>query len=400
MNHTLTFVETPEAAPPQVFEGKYFMNYISYGKQYIEDDDIAAVTEVLKSGYLTTGPKIAEFEADLAKTVGAKYSVAVSSGTAALHIAALALELSPGDEVITTPLTFAASANCVIYSGATPVFADIDPETMLIDINSFKQKITPKTKAVIPVHYGGELCDMESISGIAEENNLSIIQDCAHSIGGLINGKAQGEFFGQQIWSFHPVKTVTTGEGGAVTTNDPEIYKKLLSLRTHGITRDAAQFVNGSEGGWYYEMLDLGFNYRLTDFQCALGISQLKKLGRFAKRRGEIVERYNAAFEKLPLMIQKTPEWSAPVRHLYTIRVSEKSIRKRVFDDLTSKNIGVNVHYLPVYFMPYYQKLGYKRGLCPNAEDTYERIISLPLHPGLSDEQVEYVIDSVYKSMV
>lgn len=375
------------------------MNYIPYGTQVIEEDDIAAVVETLKSGYLTTGPKVREFEEKLTEITGAKYAVAVSSGTSALHIATLALDLKEGDEVITSPITFAASANCILYCGAKPVFADIDPETMLIDIEEIKRKITPKTKAIIPVHYGGELCDMDKLSEIAQEYNLSIIQDCAHSLGGKVHGKHQGSYSGQQIWSFHPVKTITTGEGGAVTTNNEDIYKILIRLRTHGITRDINQLEDKNQGGWYYEMIDLGFNYRITDIQCALGMTQLAKLERFANRRAQIVSRYNEAFKDMPLTVQKTPKWSEPVRHLYTIRVNDKCNRRTVFEKLTSKNIGVNVHYIPVYLMPYYQKLGYKQGLCPNAEDSYERMITLPLHPSLTDGQVEYIIKSVEESL-
>jgi UDP-4-amino-4,6-dideoxy-N-acetyl-beta-L-altrosamine transaminase len=372
------------------------MNYIPYGTQLIEDDDIAAVVEALKSGYLTTGPKVAEFEAALAETVGAKYAVAVANGTAALHIATLTADVSAGDEVITSPLTFAASANCALYCGAKPVFADINPETMLIDIDDIKRKITPQTKAIIPVHFSGELCDMEAIIQIANAHNLAIIQDCAHSLGSrFADGKKQGEYSGQQIWSFHPVKTITTGEGGAVTTNDEKLYKTLLRLRAHGITRDSSQFVNENEGDWYYEMSDLGFNYRITDVQCALGISQLAKLERFAKRRSEIVARYNEAFARLTLTVQASPDCSNAVRHLYTIRLQDKARRREVFDRLRSANIGVNVHYIPVYLLPYYQNLGYKRGLCPNAENSYERLITLPLHPLMTDEQVEYVIEAV-----
>jgi UDP-4-amino-4,6-dideoxy-N-acetyl-beta-L-altrosamine transaminase len=375
------------------------MDFINYGVQHIDDDDIAAVVETLKSGYLTTGPKVAELEKVLAETVGAKYAAAVSNGTAALHIAAMTLNLQPNDEVITTPITFAASANCILYCGAKPVFADIKTDSMLIDTEDIKRKITPKTRAVIPVHYGGELCDMDALVKLAEEYNLSLIQDCAHSLGGFVCGKPQGAYPGTQTWSFHPVKTITTGEGGAVTTNDEEIYKALLRLRTHGITRNSAQYVNYDEGGWYYEMLDLGFNYRITDIQCALGITQLGKLKRFAERRAAITDRYNEAFVNAPLTVQKSPEWSTPVRHLYTIRLRDKSKRREVFDKLREKNIGVNVHYIPVYLHPYYQKLGYGRGLCPNAEDAYERMITLPLHPSLSDEQVEYVIKAVLNAI-
>jgi UDP-4-amino-4,6-dideoxy-N-acetyl-beta-L-altrosamine transaminase len=370
------------------------MDYISYGRQCIEEDDIAAVVAVLRSDFLTCGPKVAEFERDLAAAVGSRYAVAVSSGAAALHISALAMGIGAGDEVITTPLTFAASANCILYCGATPVFADIDSETMLLDLNEVRKKITPKTKAIIPVHYGGELCDMEKISQLAREFNLQIIQDAAHSLGGKSCGKAQGEFDGAQIHSFHPVKTITTGEGGAVTTNDTELYKKLLRLRTHGITREKEQ-LQFDDAPWYYEMFDLGFNYRLTDIQCALGISQLKKLPRFLKRRSEIVKIYNDAFCDSPLQIQKTPKHSTPSRHLYTIRLNEKNRRREVYDTLLSKNIGVNVHYIPTYLFPYYKNLGYTPGLCPIAEDAYERMITLPLHPQLSNEQVDYVIKCV-----
>ena len=371
------------------------MEYISYGRQCIEDDDIAAVIETLKSDYLTCGPKIAEFERDLAAVVGSRYAVAVTNGTAALHISALALGIGAGDEVITTPLTFAASANCILYCGATPVFADIDPETMLLDINEVRKKITPKTKAIIPVHYGGELCNMDAYKDLAEEYNLTIIQDCAHSLGGMTCGKNQGEYSGLQIWSFHPVKTITTGEGGAVTTNDEELYKKLLRLRSHGITREKDQFINNENATWYYEMLDLGYNYRLTDIQCALGITQLKKLDRFVKRRQEIVERYNDAFTYTSIKIQHTPVWSDPARHLYTIRLNEKHRRDTVFNMLLEKNIGVNLHYIPTYLMPYYRSIGYSAGICPVAEDAYERMITLPLHPLMNDEQVEYVIKCV-----
>jgi UDP-4-amino-4,6-dideoxy-N-acetyl-beta-L-altrosamine transaminase len=373
------------------------MEYIHYGRQCIEDDDVAAVAEALRSGYLTTGPYVAEFESMLADCTGSKYAVAVANGTAALHIAALALDLHKDDEVITSPITFAASANCVLYCGAKPVFADIDPDTMLLDIDKVREKINANTKAIIPVHYGGELCDMDAYIKLADEYDLTIIQDSAHSLGGLVHGKHQGEYSGMQIWSFHPVKTITTGEGGAVTTNDKGVYDRLMKLRTHGITRDATQYenVDGANDGWYYEMQKLGYNYRLTDPQCALGISQLKKMPRFAQRRKEIVERYNEAFKDLPVTIQKTPKWSNPVRHLYTIRIKDKSQRREVFDNLKSKNIGVNAHYIPVYLMPYYQSLGYKRGLCPIAEDAFDRLITLPLHQGLSDEQVEYVIKAV-----
>jgi UDP-4-amino-4,6-dideoxy-N-acetyl-beta-L-altrosamine transaminase len=377
--------------------------YIPYTRHYIDENDIAAVVDILRSELLTTGPKAEEFEKAISHVVGSKYAVVCSSGTAALHIAAMTAGFSAGDEVIVSPLTFAASANCILYQGATPVFADIDSETMLIDPEEIKRRITPKTKAIIPVHYGGELCDMGKIETIALENGLTIIQDAAHAIGGKIITKADnkidekslGSYSGMQIWSFHPAKTITSGEGGAVTTNDEAIYKKLLRLRTHGITRDASQYTHPNDEPWYYEMNELSYNYRITDFQCALGISQLKKLPHFAKRRAEIVQRYNEAFRDLPLEVQKSPTWSDPVRHLYTIRLHDKKNRRKIFDELIEKNISVNVHYIPVYWLPYYERLGYKKGLCPNAEDSYERLITLPLYASMSDEQVEYVIEAV-----
>ena len=375
------------------------MDFIPYGRQFIDDDDIAAVISALKSDYLTSGKRVVEFENDLAKTVDARYAVGVSSGTAALHIAMLALGIMPGDEVITSPITFAASANCILYCGAKPVFADIDKDNMLVDIDKVEKLITNKTKAIIPVHYGGELCNMDAYDGLAREYRLALIQDSAHSLGGIVCDKKQGEYSGMQIWSFHPVKTITTGEGGAVTTNDEELYKKLLRLRSHGITRDATQFTNENQGGWYYEMLDLGYNYRLTDIQCALGISQLKKLNGFAARRAEIVAQYDKAFADLPLDVQISPKWSNPVRHLYTVRLHDKTNRKEVYDRLVAKGIGVNVHYIPVHLLPYYRRLGYEPGICPIAEDVYERLVTLPLHPKLTEKQVLYVIDSVRKVM-
>jgi UDP-4-amino-4,6-dideoxy-N-acetyl-beta-L-altrosamine transaminase len=376
------------------------MEFIPYGTQWIDDDDISAVAGVLRSEYLTTGPRVAAFETALCEETGARYAAAVSSGTAALHIAAAAMEIGPGDEVILSPLTFAASANCVLYCGGTPVFADVDHGTMLLDVEDVKRKITSRTRAIIPVHYGGELCDMDSLSALARQHKLILLQDCAHSLGGKVRGKHQGEYDGLQTWSFHPVKTITTGEGGAVTTNGTKLYEKLLRLRSHGITRDAARYVHDDAGGWYYEQLDLGYNCRITDIQCALGKSQLTKLARFAARRAEIVARYNGAFADLPLDTQKTPEWSDPVRHLYTIRLHDATLRRAAFDCLRGKNIGVNVHYIPVYLHPYYERLGYRRGLCPNAEDAYERLITIPLYPAMTDAHVAYVIDCVREAVL
>ena len=375
------------------------MDYIPYGTQNIDDEDIAAVIEVLKSGFITTGPKIEEFEKELCRVIGSQYAVAVSSGTAALHLAAMTLGMEKGDEVILSPLTFAASANCILYCGGTPVFADIDPDTLLMDIDDAKKKITKKTKAIIAVHYGGECCDMKAISILAEQNDLSLIQDAAHALGSKVYGKPLGSFNGLQTWSFHPVKTIATGEGGAISTNNENTYKKLCLLRSHGITRNADQYVYEDEGGWYYEQLDLGYNYRITDIQCALGISQLKKLKRFSDRRLEIVKKYNEAFSNQPVQVQKTPAWSDPVRHLYTIRVQDAKKREVYYNALQKKDIGVNVHYQPVYLLPYYRNLGYTSGLCPNAEDAYSRMLTIPLYPSMNDEQVEYVIKTIKETI-
>ncbi|MDR1272511.1 MAG: UDP-4-amino-4,6-dideoxy-N-acetyl-beta-L-altrosamine transaminase [Clostridiales Family XIII bacterium] len=371
------------------------MDYIPYGTQVIEEDDIAAVAEVLRSGYLTTGPKVAEFEEAFAASAGAKYAVAVSNGTAALHLAMLAAGVGEGDEALVSPLTFAASSNCALYVGAKPVFVDIDSDTLLTDMESLRSRVTENTRAIVAVNYGGEVCDLDTLAEIAGERGLTLIQDCAHSLGSKYKGKLSGMYSGMQTWSLHPVKTITTGEGGVVTTNDEALAGKLRLLRTHGITRDESLFEDANEGGWYYEMQSLGYNYRMTDIQCALGLSQLKKLERFAARRAEIVARYDREFEGLPLRTQLSPSWSEPVRHLYTIRLDDKSRRREVFDALKAKGIGVNVHYKPVYLMPYYRNLGYAAGLCPNAEDAYERMVTLPLHAGMADEQVEYVAGAV-----
>lgn len=368
------------------------MKYIPYGRQYIDDEDIQAVIEVLKSDFLTTGPKIEEFEKTFAQYVGAKYAVAISNGTAALHIACLAAGIGEGDEVITTAITFAASANCVLYCGGTPVFADIDPVTYNIDPVDIRRKITSRTKAIIPVHFTGQPCDMDKIHEIAREHNLIVIEDAAHAVGAEYKGKKIGGLSDLTTFSFHPVKHITTGEGGMVTTNSKEYYQKLLLFRAHGITRDSELLLQ-NEGDWYYEQQELGYNYRMTDFQAALGISQLKKIDGFLIRRKEIVERYNKAFEKekaitVPAQLEGTDSsW-----HLYVIKVVP-SIRKQVFDKLRENNIGVNVHYIPVYKHPYYQENGYVAVNCKESEVLYKSIISLPLYFNLSEEEQDYVIN-------
>lgn len=369
---------------------------IPYGRQSVTEEDIQAVVDVLRSDYLTTGPKVAEFEKKVADYVGAKYAVAIANGTAALHAACFAAGIGEGDEVITTPITFAASANCVLYCGGKPVFADINPKTYNISPKEIEKKITDKTKAVIPVHFTGQPCDMERISEIAKRHNLVVIQDGAHALGADYRGQKIGSIGDMTIFSFHPVKHITTGEGGMIVTNSEEYYRRLVLFRTHGITRDGNMLLK-NEGDWYYEQRVLGYNYRITDIQCALGISQLMRLDAFIVKRRRLVERYNAAFAENPkIKVPFVTEGCNSSWHLYIIQVNE---RKRVFDKLRAAGIGVNVHYIPVYRHPYYQENGYQDFYCENAENLYEHIISLPLYPDLTDEQQDYVIKKVFAAL-
>ena len=378
-----------------------FEKRIGYGHQYIDDADIQAVVDVLKSDYLTCGPKIEEAEKKLCEITGAKHAVLIANGTAALHAAAFAAGVGPGDEVITTPITFAASANCALYMGARPVFADINPETYNIDPDSIEKCITDKTKAVVAVDYTGQAVEYDRIRAICDKHNLIFIEDAAHSLGTKYNGKPVGSLADMTEFSFHPVKTCTAGEGGAVTTNDDELYKKLLLFRTHGITRVQSWMDKESEGGWYYQQIALGYNYRMTDMQAALLSSQLDKLGLFGKRRKELVKRYDEAFSSMPeITVQKEIPESDTVRHLYVIQLNTELLkcgRREVFDALQAEGIGVNVHYIPVYSFPYYQKLGYKMGTCPNAERLYDRMISIPLFYSMSDEDQDNVIKAIKK---
>ena len=374
---------------------------IFYGHQYIDDDDIKAVVDVMKSDYLTCGPKIAELEQKLCRVTGAKYAVVCSNGTAALHIAALAAGVQPGDEVITTPITFAASANCALYCGAKPVFADINEETYNIDPACVEALTTKKTKAVVAVDYTGQSVELDRLLAHCHKNNIVLIEDGAHVIGTRYNGRYNGSIADMTTLSFHPVKTVTCGEGGAVLTNSETFYKKLLLYRSHGITRDETQMEHEPDGSWYYEQIALGYNYRMTDMQAALLISQLDKLPAFSKRRKEIVKAYNEAFSKLPqLVVQKEIPESDTTRHLYILRLNPDRLtigRKEFFDALAAENVCCNVHYIPTYYFPYYEKLGYHRGLCPKAEKLYEEIISLPLYYAMSDQDVQDVIEAVTK---
>ena len=367
---------------------------IPYGKQTIEQDDIQAVVDVLKSDFLTTGPKIAEFEQTVADYVGAKYAVAISNGTSALHAACFAAGIEPGDEVITTPLTFAASANCVLYCGGTPVFADVDPKTYNIDPEDIQRKITDRTKAIIAVHLAGQPCDMDAIHSIAREHGLIVIEDGAHALGSVYKGKKVGSMSDMTTFSFHPVKPITTGEGGMIVTDNEDFYKKMILFRSHGITRDDSMMTR-NDGPWFYQQFNLGYNYRITDIQCALGCSQMKKLDRFLARRKEIVARYNEASADCDNII--TPYQLSDTEsgwHLYIVQV-KKCDRRQVFENMREKGIGVNVHYIPVYMHPYYQEHRYENVHCANAEEIYSHIISLPLYPGLTSEQQDYVIDTL-----
>lgn len=374
---------------------------IPYGRQSIGEDDIQAVVEVLRSDLITQGPVSVQFEKAIADYCGARYAVAVSSGTAALHLAALAAGFGPGDEVITSPMTFVASSNCALYCGAVPVFADIDAKTYCIDVAKIQEKINPTTRGVIPVHFAGQPCRMAEISTMAKEHGLTVIEDAAHAIGAEYD--VDGETFkvgscahsDMTIFSFHPVKHITCGEGGAITTNNPKLYTKLQLLRTHGITKDPDQMEKDG-GPWYYEMHELGYNFRITDFQCALGMSQLKKLDMFVRRRRDIVAAYNLAFGALPELI--TPFECDDVRssyHLYVIQFKTVD-RLTAFNTLRDKGIGVHVHYIPVHLQPYYRKaLGCKPGDNPEAESYYSRVVTLPIYPDMTDEMVNRVIKGV-----
>lgn len=372
---------------------------IFYGHQFIDEDDIQAVVDVLKSDYLTCGPKIGELEEKLCEVTGAKYAVVCSNGTAALHIACLAAGVMTGDEVITTPITFAASANCALYCGAKPVFADINENTYNIDPAHVEKLTTERTKAVVAVDFTGQSVELDRLLTHCRKHNLVLIEDGAHVIGTSYKGRMNGSIADMTTMSFHPVKTVTGGEGGAVLTNSKEYYEKLLLYRAHGITRDPKLMEHEPDGPWYYEQIALGMNYRMTDMQAALIISQLNKLPRFMERRKAIVKAYNEAFSRLPqLFVQQEIPESDTTRHLYILRIRPEKLtidRKQFFEALAAENICCNVHYIPTYYFPYYEKLGYKRGLCPKAEKLYAEEISLPLYYAMTDQDVEDVIRAV-----
>lgn len=372
---------------------------IPYGRQWLDDDDARVVLEVLKSDWITQGPKIEEFEQRMAEYCGAKYAVAVSSGTAALHAACAVAGIQTGDEVITTPMTFVATANAIVYCGGTPVFADIRQGDWNIDVNEIRRRLSPRTKAIIPVDFAGHPADLDEIKAIAREKGLVVIEDAAHALGAEYRGKRIGSLSDMTIMSFHPVKHITTGEGGMILTDDLKYHEQLKIFRHHGIVKDGLD-----EGPWYYEMRVLGHNLRLTDLQCALGISQLRKLDGFVRRRREIAQCYNEAFAGLPSLI--TPTEKSDVRasyHIYVIQLclSELNAGKReIFEALRAEGIGVNVHYIPVHLHPYYRKtFGHKEGDYPVAEAYYERAITLPVFPRMTDRDVQRVISGVKRVM-
>ena len=369
--------------------------FLPYGSQVIAEDDLAAVEAALRSAWLTTGPQVNTFEEAVADYAGARHGVAVSSGTAALHAAMAAIGVGPGDEVIVPAMTFAATANAVIYQGGTPIFADVESDTLLLDPESVAARITNKTKAVVAVDYAGHPCGYEALKAITDHHGVRLVADACHSLGAAYHGRPVGTLADCTIFSFHPVKHITTGEGGMVVTDDPDLALRMRRFRNHGISTDHRQ--REAQGTWQYAMVELGFNYRITDFQCALGSSQLAKLPAFLARRRQLARLYTQALAPLatlaPLSVrpQVNPAW-----HLYVVRLLGENPREIIFQGLRERGIGVNVHYLPVYWHPFYQqRFGYPKGLCPVAEAAYETILSLPLWPGMTDDQVERVTQEI-----
>lgn len=368
---------------------------IPYGCQSIDESDIAAVTDVLRGEYLTTGPKVQEFEKALSSYVGAKHAVAVNSGTSALDIAVGALELAPGSEIITTPFTFVASSNCILYNNCKPVFADIDPKTYNISPEQIRKKITPKTKAIVYVDYAGQPCDIDEIKEIAQEHDLHLIEDACHALGAEYKEKRVGSFADMTVFSFHPVKHITTGEGGAVTTENGEFYNKLKLLRNHGIDKTPSE-----RSSYVYDMKVLGRNYRITDMQCALGISQLKKMEPFLNERERIAKFYNSSFSGMDGI--STPFVKKNLRHawhLYTLLLERGIDRDSFFNSMKEKGIGVNVHYIPIYRFSYYKRFGMEPKKFPVTEDIFSRIISIPMYSGLRKEQQGQVVEAVKASL-
>ena len=373
---------------------------LPYGRQSLNEENIQAVVDVLRSDWLTTGPKVGEFEERFSAWVGAKYAVSFSSGTAALHATAFAAGLGPGDEAITTPMTFCATANCVLYHGAKPVFADVSADTLNLDPVEVGKRISPRTKAIVVVDYAGHPAELDALRSLAEQNGLLLIEDACHALGANYRGKRVGGIANMTVFSFHPVKHLTTGEGGMVTTNDAALADTMRRFRNHGISSEARQ--RQESGQWFYEMVLLGFNYRLTDIACALGISQLEKLEPNLARRREIAAQYTKAFRNWPAIeVPAVRDGVDPAWHLYPIRLKLQSLavgRADVFRALRAENIGVNVHYVPVHKHPYYQdRFAYLGGEYPVAEDAYERLISLPMFHAMTPQDVEDVIHALHK---
>lgn len=372
---------------------------LPYGRQSVDQTDIHALLEVLHSDWLTTGPKVGEFEQAIADFVGTRKAVAVSNGTAALHAAMYALEIGPGDEVIVPPITFVATANCVIYQGGTPIFADVDASTLLLDPVQVEAKVTSRTKAIIAVDYAGQPCDYDALRAISDRYGLALVADACHALGGSYARRPVGSLADLSIFSFHPVKAITTGEGGMVTTEDEALAQRMRVFRNHGITTDHRQ--RAEDGCFIYEMPELGYNYRLTDLQCAFGLSQLSKLSEFIRRRREIAALYDDAFAAMPTIRPLTVRGDAShVYHLYAVQLKLNRLRvnrAKVFAGLRAENIGVNVHYMPVYWHPYYQSRGYKNKICLVAEAAYERLLSLPIYYEMNDQDVEDVLTAVKK---
>jgi perosamine synthetase len=369
---------------------------LPYGRHELDDGDIAAVVEVLRSDWLTTGPKVAEFEQALADVAQARFAVAVSNGTAALHAIMAALEIGPGEEVIVPALTFAATANSVVYQGGTPVFADVEPDTLLVDPVSVEKLVTPRTKAIVAVDYAGQTADYDALRAVADRHGLALVADACHSIGALDRGRAAGSLADLSAFSFHPVKHVTTGEGGAITTDDPELARRLRTFRNHGIATDHRE--RAEAGAWFYEMVDLGFNYRLSDLQCALGISQLAKLPGWLERRQELASAYDRALAGLPSV--EPLRVRSGVSHAYHLYVVQVPHRDEVFASLREAGIGANVHYVPVHLHPFYrERFGTGEGDCPAAEAAYKRILTLPLFPAMTEEDVHRVVAALGEAL-
>jgi perosamine synthetase len=368
--------------------------FIPYGRQIVDEDDIEAVAEVLRSDWLTTGPAVERFEGAFAAFVGAEQGVAVANGTAALHLAMLAAGVGPGDEVIVPALTFVASANCARYVGARVVFADVRDDTLTIDVDQVASLITERTRAVVAVDYAGVPCDLDELLELAERHGLVVVEDACHAPGALYRGRKVGSIAHLSTFSFHPVKSLTTGEGGMVTTNDAELAARVRQLRNHGINSDFRQ--REARGTWAYDMVELGFNYRLSDLNCALGASQVAKLGGWVRRRQELATRYEELFASVEVVrTPVVPEDRSSGWHLYPVRLQTGDVatsRQYAFEHLRANGIGVNVHYLPVYLHSSYRDAGYRPGLCPVAEAAYERLLSLPMWPGLTVDNQDRVV--------